>query len=309
MMVGMRDVSDMQRWPELRALGLLVALAAGAGSIGQAAEAVGLAQPNASRSLSNLERDLKVPLLKRSPRGTELTAEGQAVAEWAAQVIDAYSALNAGTRAIQEARAGTVRVCASLTVAEYLLPGYLATFTSAHPGIDVGLGVENSAAVVAEVRAQRCDLGLVESVSLPAGFPTAVIGRDRLLIAAAPTFPGRWTAPLSAESLAATPLLVREVGSGTREAIDTALAEFGGASVAGEYRSNSALKVAAATGVAPVVLSELALRDDVLSKRLVPLPVDDGLDLDRRLHALWSPKRRLSAGARALLEHMTSARG
>ena len=302
----MRDVSDMHRWPELRALGLLVALSGGAGSIGQAAEAVGLAQPNASRSLRNLERDLGVPLLRRSPRGTALTAEGQAVAEWAAQVIDAYRALNAGTRAIQEARAGTVRVCASLTVAEYLLPGHLATFTSAHPGVDVGLGVENSATVIAEVRAQRCDLGFVESVSLPAGIPSAVIGRDRLMIAAAPTFAG-WTEPITAEALAATPLLVREVGSGTREAIDTALAEFGGVRVAGEYGSNSALRVAAATGVAPVVLSELALRDDFRSARLVPLPVAEAIDLDRLLHALWSPGRRLSAGARALLEHMTSA--
>lgn len=303
----MRDVSDMHRWPELRALGLLVALSGGAGSIGQAAEAVGLAQPNASRSLRNLERDLGVPLLRRSPRGTSLTAEGQAVAEWAAQVVDAYRALNAGTQAIRDARAGTVRVCASLTVAEYLLPGYLATFTSAHPDVDVGLGVENSAAVVAEVRAQRCDLGLVESVSLPSGFPTAVIGRDRLMIAAAPSFAASWTEPITAEALAATPLLVREVGSGTREAVDTALAEFGGVSVAGEYGSNSALRVAAATGVAPVVLSELALRDDFRSARLVPLPVAESIDLDRRLHALWSPKRRLSHGARALLEHMMSA--
>ncbi len=164
--------------------------------------------------------------------GTSLTAEGQAVAEWAAQVVDAYRALNAGTQAIRDARAGTVRVCASLTVAEYLLPGYLATFTSAHPDVDVGLGVENSAAVVAEVRAPR-DLGLVESVSLPSGFPTAVIGRDRLMIAAAPSFAAAWTEPITAEALAATPPLVREVGSGTREAVDTALAEFGGVSVAG----------------------------------------------------------------------------
>ncbi|GAA1617313.1 MULTISPECIES: LysR family transcriptional regulator [Brevibacterium] len=303
----MRDVSDMQRWPELRALGLLVALSGGAQSIGQAAEAVGIAQPNASRSLTGLERELGVPLLTRSPRGTELTAEGQAVAEWAAQVIDAYSALNAGTRAIQEARAGNVRVCASLTVAEYLLPSYLATFTSAHPGIDVGLGVENSAAVVAEVRAQRCDIGLVESVSLPPGFPAAVIGHDRLMIAAAPSYGQTWTEPITAEALAGIPLLVREVGSGTREVIDTALAEFGGATIAGEYRSNSALRVAAATGVAPVVLSDLALRDDFRAMRLAPLPVADDVDLDRALHALWSPKRRLSQGARALLDHMIAA--
>lgn len=270
----------MQDWPELPALGLLVTLSASAQSIGQAAEAMGLAQPNASRSLRNLEWDLKVPLLRRSPRGTQLTAEGHAVAQWASKVIDAYADLNAGTRAIQDARAGTVRVSASLTVAEYLLPRYLTTFTSTHPDIDVGLAVENSSAVIAAVREQRCDLGLIESVSLPEDFP--------------------------AEELATVPLLVREVGSGTREVLDAALAQFGGARVAGEYGSNSALKIAAATGLAPVVLSELALRDDFSARRLVPLPVESGVALDRELHAVWSPGRRLSAGATALLEHMVS---
>lgn len=305
----MRNLSDMQGWPELQALGLLVALTGRAQSIGQAADALGVAQPNASRSLRNLERELKVPLLRRSPRGTELTAEGQAVAEWASKVVDAYDDLNAGTRAIQDARAGTVRVSASLTVAEYLLPRYLTTFKSSHPDIDVGLAVENSAAVIAAVRGQRCDLGLIESGSLPAGFPAEVIGHDRLMIAAAPEFTGAWTAPISAKALADVPLLVREVGSGTREVVDAALSGFGGVSVAGEYGSNSALKIAAATAVAPVVLSELALRDDFRTQRLVALPVDAGVGLERELHALWSPKRRLSAGARSLLEHMVRVRG
>lgn len=303
----MYDLANMDTWPELQALGLLVALNADARSIGQAAAQLGLAQPNASRSLRGLERDLKVPLLRRSPRGTELTVEGRAVAEWAANVIDAYADLNAGTRAIQEARAGTVRVSASLTVAEYLLPRYLTTFRSEHPEIDVGLSVENSSTVVDRVREQNCELGLIESISLPAELRAEVIGRDRLMIAAAPKFAGAWTTPIAAEALAQVPLLVREVGSGTRQVIDAALAGVGGAKVAGEYGSNSALKIAAATGLAPIVLSELALRDDFRARRLIPLPVDESIDLDRELHAVWSSKRRLSAGARSLLEHMMSA--
>src|SRR5699024_4771216 len=70
--------------------------------------------------------------------------------------------------------------------------------------------------------------------------------------------PASWTKPITAEALAQVPLLVRELGSGTREAIDSALSEAGGVRVAGEYGSNSALRIAAATAVAPVVLSELA---------------------------------------------------
>lgn len=303
----MHDLRNMKDWPELQALGLLVALSGNARSIGQAAATLDLAQPNASRSLRNLERNLKVPLLRRSPRGTELTVEGQAVAEWASAVIEAYGTLNAGAHAIQDARAGTVKVSASLTVAEYLMPQHLTTFRADHPEIDIGLSVENSATVIDRVRQQTCDLGLIESVSLPRDLRTEVVGRDRLMIAAAPHFARGWKTPITAEALAQVRLLVREVGSGTREVIDSALANCGGVRVAGEYGSNSALRIAATTAVAPVVLSELALRDDFRAGRLVPLPVDDSVEFARELHAVWSPKRRLPAGARLLLEHMVDS--
>jgi DNA-binding transcriptional LysR family regulator len=79
--------------------------------------------------------------------------------------------------------------------------------------------------------------------------------------------------------------------------------------MAGEYGSNSALRIAAATAIAPAVLSELALRDDFRAGRLLPLPVEDNVDLSRELHAVWSPTRRQTAGARLLLEHMVSSLG
>lgn len=300
----MTATPNPQGWPNPTALVLLVALNTTARSIGAAAAEIGLAQPNASLLLKNLEKDLRVPLLRRSPRGTELTDEGRTVAGWAAEVVGAYSNLEVGARALREARAGTVRVQSSLTVAEYLLPGYLATFHSHRPDIDVGLSVENSASVISSVRANTCDLGLVESTTLPRGLRAEVIGRDRLMIAAARNHRGAWTQPITAEALAQIPLFVREPGSGTRDVIDAALADVGGVRIAGEYSSNSALKIAAATGVAPIVVSELALRDDLRAGRLIALPIDAAIDLDRRLHAVWSSTRRLSAPARSLLEHL-----
>lgn len=303
----MIDMSRMQDWPDLTALGLLVALNTSAKSIGQAATEVGVAQPNASRSLRVLERELRVPLLVRSPRGSDLTHEGRAVAEWAAEVIEAYANLNAGTRAIQDARAGTVRIRASLTVAEYLLPAHLATLHVLRPDIDVGLVVENSASVITAVRAGKCDLGLIESATAPAGLPATTIGHDRLLIAAAHGYAGVWRTPVGAEELARVPLLVREAGSGTRDVVDACLAGAGGVAEAGVYASNSALKIAASTAVAPVVLSELALREELRSGALEVLPIDESVDLRRTLRAIWSPRRRMTPGARAVLDHIVAA--
>src|SRR5699024_12662794 len=117
------------------------------------------------------------------------------------------------------------------------------------------------------------------------------------MIACAPSFAASWTKPITAEALAQVPLLVRELGSGTREAIDSGLSEAGGVRVAGEYGSNSALRIAAATAGAPVVRSDLALRDDFRAGRLLPLPVDASVALSRDRAAVWWPRRRLQSGA------------
>ena len=144
----------------------------------------------------------------------------------------------------------------SLTVAEYLMPHHLTTFRAAHPKIDIGLSVENSTTVIDRVRRQTCDLGLIESVSLPRDLNAEVVGRDRLMIACSPDAQA-WTKPITAEELAKVPRS-SEIGSGTREAIDGS-ARRGRSERGGEYGS-TALRIAAATSVAPAVLSELALR-------------------------------------------------
>jgi DNA-binding transcriptional LysR family regulator len=101
--------------------------------------------------------------------------------------------------------------------------------------------------------------------------------------------------------MAATPLLVREVGSGTRETLEHALRQHGLGLTAGlEMASNTALTAAARSGMGPVVLSELALAAELRAGHLVAVPVDD-LPLRRPLTAVWRRDRAGSAGVVTLL--------
>ncbi|MFI6516896.1 LysR family transcriptional regulator [Spirillospora sp. NPDC050679] len=294
-------MSVARRVPDLAALELLLAVVR-LGSVGRAAAELGVTQPAASARIRAMEARLGVALLERSPRGSRPTEAGTLVAGWAQQVIDAARALDAGIGALREDRDARLRVVASLTVAEYLVPNWLLALRAAHPQVAVTLRTANSTGVAEVVRGGAADLGFVEGVRTPSGLNGTVVAADRLVVVVAPGH--RWArrrGGVGVEELAGTPLILREEGSGTREVLDRALAAHGGAAAPLlQLGSTTALKAAAVSGAGPVVLSELAVADEVAGGRLVVVPVP-GLDLRRPLRAVWPAGRRPSGPARDLL--------
>ncbi|MGK5552395.1 LysR family transcriptional regulator [Actinomadura kijaniata] len=294
-------MSVARRVPDLGALELLLAVVR-LGSVGRAAAELGVTQPAASARIRAMERQVGVALLERSPRGSRPTEAGALVAGWAQQVVDAAHALDAGIGALRGRRDGRLRVVASLTVAEYLIPGWLVALREARPEVTVTLRPANSAAVAEAVRGGEADLGFVEGVRTPSGLGGTVVGSDRLVVVVAPRH--RWArrrGGVTAEELAATPLILREEGSGTREVLDRALAAHGGAAPPRlQLGSTTALKAAAVSGAGPVVVSELAVADEMAGGRLVVVPVPD-LDLSRPLRAVWPRGGRPAGPARDLL--------
>ncbi len=293
-------------FPEPKALALLVEIGRqqsehGHASIGMAAHAVGMAQPNASRLLRSFESEYGVYLLQRSPRGSRLTAHGEAVAAWAVDVVNGYDNLLAGLRALRGEATAQLRICASQTIAEYLLPRWLAQFRIMHPAAEVSLQVANSAQVGAQVRAHSADLGFVESPAAPRGVAETVIGTDTLVVVARPGHECAAGPALDAAQLAGLPLLVRESGSGTRDVIDDALAGVGGPAIAAELSSTAALKVSAAAGLAPAAVSRLAVAEELASGRFVALPLSAEVNLERPLRALWPHDRRPRGAAQDFL--------
>lgn len=284
--------------PDLTALDLLVRVGE-TGSLGAAARAVGMAQPNASRSLSRLERQLGLALLVRTPGGSRLTTEGEVVVAWARDALAGVDRVVLGARSLAQQRAAHLGVAASLTVAEYLAPAWLARFRRTHPDLHVSLEVGNSAEVLARVARGEVPVGFVESPTVPRSVSATTVARDALVVVVGPDHPwARRRAPLSPDDLIAGDLVLREAGSGTRETLVRALAQVGlelGPSRL-ELASTAAVKAAASAGAA-AVLSELAVTADLAIGQLVVVPVA-GLDLTRALRAVWLPDRR-PAGAAA----------
>ncbi|WP_407554033.1 LysR family transcriptional regulator [Streptomyces sp. Pv4-95] len=289
------------RVPDLGALELLLAVAR-LGSLGRAARATGITQPAASSRIRSMERQLGVALVERSPRGSRLTDAGALVTDWARRVVEAAEAFDVGAQALRGRRDSRLRVAASMTIAEYLLPGWLIALRAQRPGTAVSLLAGNSGMVAERLLTGAADLGFVEGLRVPEGLDGTVIGHDRLVVVAAPSHPwSRRRTALTAAELAATPLILRERGSGTREVLDAALAGHGGlAEPLLELASTTAVKSAVVSEAAPSVLSELAVGEELSARRLVEVPVHD-LRLGRDLRAVWPSGQRPAGPARQLL--------
>lgn len=287
------------RVPDLGALELLLAVAR-VGSLGAAARELGITQPAASSRIRSMERQLGVALVDRSPRGSRLTDAGALVTDWARRVVEAAEAFDVGAQALRDRRDSRLRVAASMTIAEYLLPGWLLALRAQRPDTAVSLLAGNSAAVAEQLLGDEVDLGFVEGLTVPAGLDSAVIGHDRLIVVVAPGHPwGRRRRALRGEELASTPLILRERGSGTRQVLDAAL---GGVSARPliELSSTTAVKAAAVSGAGPAVLSELVVGEELAMRRLVSVPVE-GVALGRELRAVWRAGHRPVGPARELL--------
>ena len=194
------------------------------GSIGRAAAEHGISQPAASARMRLLEAQLGLALIERSPRGSRLTPAGALVADWAQAVVDAAAALDAGLVALRQERDSRLRIAASMTVAEYLLPVWLTALRAVDPGAVVALSAVNSAEVAQAVLADGAEIGFIEGPGIPDGLHAEPVGRDTLILVVAPAHPwARRRSGVPAAELARTPLVSREAASGTRRFLEEAL--------------------------------------------------------------------------------------
>jgi DNA-binding transcriptional LysR family regulator len=287
------------------------------GSIAAAATVLGVSQQALSARMRTVERGMGITLLARTPSGSHLTEQGRLVVGWAEDVLDAADRLEAGLRSIRSGVSHRLAIAASQTIAEHLVPHWLVELRSVeqnspeqggagqgsagqggagqgtgYPPTVVELTVANSTSVLELVRDGKVGLGFIETPHLPADLVTAHLRDDEMLVVTAPGHPwARRRRPLPLAEIAATPLVMREAGSGTRDTLTDHLAAQVPplhARIAMELGTSAAVRSAIAMGVGPGVLSRLAVRDDLVLGRLVAVEVA-GPPLRRRLTAVWRP--------------------
>src|ERR1700723_2214102 len=175
------------RVPDLAALEVLLSVAR-TGSLGRAAQEAGVSPQAVSARIRAMEAQTGVTLVQRTARGSSLTAEGAVIARWAARVLDVAGELDAEIAALRKDRRSRLRVCASLTIAERLLPAWLVSYRAAARSrggggdVEIVLTASNTDGVIANVTDGTCDLGFIESPSAPRSLRSRVLGHNRLVV-------------------------------------------------------------------------------------------------------------------------------
>jgi molybdate transport repressor ModE-like protein len=290
------------RVPDLDGLRLLVHVAR-LGSIGAAARAVGTTQQAASERLRTMETVTGLTLVRRGPRGSELTDAGSVVVERATHLLEVAEEIEAAIDGLRADRGRDLSVWASMTVAETLVPRWLVQLRQRQlaEGLDattVSLTASNSTRVVEAVRTGAAGLGFVEGTTAPAGVRHTAVAADELVLVVAPgTALGRRRTPLRPPQVADLPLLSRERGSGTREVLEAALAEHGlePAEAVAELTTATAVRATVVAGTSAAFLSRRVVARDLELGHLVKVPTT-GLRLTRTFRAVWAGGRQPPAG-------------
>ncbi|WP_313812866.1 LysR substrate-binding domain-containing protein [Glutamicibacter sp.] len=280
------SLNSIAHWMQFSTLSLLVGIA-DHGSLSAGARAAGIAQPNATRALKTMERRLGYQLIDRKTTGSTLTPEGVLTVQWAREVLESLQNLAAGARTLADPGQAELDFGASMTVAEYLAPGWIGELHASMPEVKPRMRIMNSQDVIHAVQQGEVSFGFVETPHIPLGLQSLRVFTDEMLIVTAPGHP--WATrgtPLSVHELATTALIEREDGSGTRAFLDY-IAHTERPKPIAEFNSNSTICQCVAAGMGPAVLSQLAVQNQLKLGTLVEIPFG-GPALVRELRIIWS---------------------
>jgi len=222
------------------------------GTVTAAADRVALTQSAASQALAALESGLAVQLFDRVGRRLVLNEHGRLLLPRAHAMLDAAKDMQQlfDSEAVLHLRLG-----ASTTIANYLLPGRLARFQQTYPQAKLEMMVANTADIVEAVAGFKVDMGFIEG---PCHHPDILVEPwqdDTLVVFAATRHPlaqGR----VSLTQLAEAQWVLRESGSGTREEVERLLLPYlGGFGQLLELGHSEAIKRAVAAGLGVSCLS------------------------------------------------------
>jgi DNA-binding transcriptional LysR family regulator len=255
----------------LRQLEVFVAVAR-TESVSRAAHILGMSQSAASGSLLDLERQFDVQLFDRVGKRLRLSAFGRSVRPNAEAVLTHASDLS---RVLESRKdVGQLRIGATLTIGNYLAVPLLARFIRANPGAAPTLAIANTEEIARQVANFELDVGLIEGEVEHPALEMTPWRDDQLVVFCAPGAPLARRKTLTDDDLREASWIVREHGSGTRQAFDRAMQGLSPElHIALTLQQTEAIKGAVEAGLGIGCLSHIALAEAFKRGSLQPCRV------------------------------------
>jgi len=193
-----------------------------------------LSQPAVSQHVHALEEEVGVQLFDRARGGghgsqISLTEAGRVLLGYADRAAETMVEARRALAALNDETVGPLRLGASTTVAQYLLPRILGAFLKQYPQVKLSLVSGNTEHIVEAVTEKKVALGIIEGPAMRREVKTERMVQDEMVLIVSPNhaWASRKGGEIEQKELAKVPLLLRERGSGSRRVVERALKKVG----------------------------------------------------------------------------------
>lgn len=245
----------------------------------KASEALFITQPAVSKHIKALEDELGVQLFERTKQGVKLTLEGEKYSLFAEEILNLYEEGKFVMNQVNNTYEGTLKIGASTTIAQYILPKILAQFASQHKGIEIILINNNTEEIENLLIQKKIDVGFIEGVSGKPQLKYAEIGKDELVCTVSTNHPLAEKSSCTIEDILQFPWVFREQGSGSLDILNIYLKQSGvskkdihtEAYLGSTESIKSYLKVSDCIGF----VSVYSITDEIIAGKLKILDIDN----------------------------------
>ncbi len=273
------------------------------GSFTRAAEELFLTQPTVSIQMKQLTKAVGLPLFEQVGKRLYLTQAGRELLDTCQDIFERLSQFEMVISDLQGLKKGQLRLSV-ITTAKYVIPRLLGPFCKEYPGIDVSLIVTNHESILERLRDNLDDLYIPSQAPDNIDVHCHSFLDNPLVVLAPRNHPLAGEKYIPIERLNGEAFIMRESGSGTRQAVEKLLQEHDiSIRVRLELGSNEAIKQAVAGGLGISVLSRHCLALEGEAGQLVILNVE-GFPIERHWHIVYPKGKQLSVVARTFFDYL-----
>ena len=273
------------------------------GSFTKAAEELYITQPTVSSQVKQLAQAVGLPLFEQIGKQLYLTAAGRELSATCHDIFEQLDNFEMKVADLKGMKQGQLRL-AVVTTAKYFVPRLLGSFCQKYPGIDISLQVNNHQEITRRMQDNQDDLYILSQPPEDLDLCTEPFLENPLVVVARHDHPLAQQKNVSIKQLRGEAFIMREPGSGTRQAVQQLLEKHKvKVQVRLELGSNEAIKHAIAGGLGISVLSKHTLVLESLSQELTILDIQH-FPIKRRWYVVYLGGKHLSVVAQTFLEYL-----
>ncbi|OAB41759.1 LysR family transcriptional regulator [Paenibacillus glacialis] len=257
----------------------------------RAAEMLNLSQPGVSQHIRNLENEFGVQLMHRSSKQVKMTDAGQILYKQAKQMLSLYESAKEDIHLLRHEVTGSLKIGASFTIGEYILPCLLAQFVNQYPQVDIQVTIANTEEIAQAVHSNELDVGLVEGhVEYSEIQVQPPFMEDEMLLVSSVVHPLHTLRTVEPHMLQDQVWVFRESGSGTRAYSDQFIQDTAlRVNRSFVFNSSQGVKEAVIAGLGIAMLSRWVIHKELELGELHHIQVK-GKRFTRDFHVLQEPK-------------------